>query len=344
MTAGLEVRDLALRFGNSPGLDHLSFEVKPGERLIILGASGAGKTSLLRAVAGLLPLTAGRVLVAGRDVTDEPPERRDAVYLHQTPLLFSHLSVFENVAFALRVRGAAAGVIAATVGALLKSVQLAGSEHRRPHTLSGGQRHRVALARAMAAKPAVLLLDEPLASLDPLLREEVRTALFTLQAEYQPAVVLVTHDLDEASALGHRIGVLLEGRLAQVATPEILFRYPASVAVARFLGIPNAVPGRITGGTFESSIGGFRIGGATPDGRVVAVFGTDALRSDVNGTVQGNVMAIRHGPARILATVQSADVVLTYAPPPDAIPLPGDLVHLALDPLQVTLCTEAADA
>ena len=343
MTGGLEALGLDVRFGDSPGLDGLSFNAAPAERLVLLGASGAGKTTLLRALAGLAPIASGRILIGGRDVTAEPTERRDAVYLHQTPRLFPHLSVFENVAFPLRIRGVSTPELISRVESLLESVRLPEYGHRRPHTLSGGQRHRVALARAMAARPAVLLLDEPFASLEPSLRGDVRTALFDLQSEYQPAVVLVTHDLDAAAALGHRIGVLLQGRLVQVAAPDVLFRHPASLAVARFLGIPNAVPGRVVAGRFESPLGSFRLAELASEGRAVAVFSADALRITADG-VEGRVVELRHGPARALATVRVGDLMLTVAPSPGALPDPGALIRLGLDPGQVTLCPEVPNA
>ncbi len=343
MTAALEARGLDVRFGTAIGLRDLSFDVAAGERFVVLGASGAGKTTLLRALGGLLPIAGGRITIAGRDVTEEPPERRDAVYLHQSPLAFPHLSVFENVAFPLRIRRTGAREIKATVDGLLRSVRLEGLADRPPHTLSGGQRHRMALARAMAARPAVLLLDEPLASLDPSLREEVRGTLIDLQAEYQPAVVLVTHDLDEAAELGHRIGVLQVGRLAQVAPPAVLFRHPASLEVARFLKIPNQVAGRVAAGRFQSPLGEWSSPGPIRDGPVVAVFGVDALRIGDDG-VECRVVALQHGPARVLVTVCAGELTMTFAPPPQAIPRPGDLVRLALDPRQVTLCPEATNA
>jgi ABC-type Fe3+/spermidine/putrescine transport system ATPase subunit len=239
----LEARGLEVPFGPAPGLRAISFRVAPGERFALVGASGAGKTSLLKAISGSGPLTAGSVWVEGREVTDRPPEGRGTVLLSQRPLLFPHLSVFENVAFPLQVRATPRREIGPRVEEVLSAVRLEGFGPRRPQSLSGGQAHRVALARAVVARPPVLLLDEPLTSLDPALREEVRRAILRVQAEYGPALVLVTHDLQEAGRMASQVGVILEGRLAQIASPHVLFRRPASAAVARFLGLPNDLQG-----------------------------------------------------------------------------------------------------
>lgn len=334
---GLRVSDLAARFGDAPGLAAISLEVAAGERLAVVGTSGAGKTTLLRAVAGLAPVEAGRIEVAGRDVTHLPPERRDAVYLHQTPLLFPHLSVGENVAFPLRVRRAADAEVRGRVDTLLRAVGLDGYAGRRPSTLSGGQRHRVALARAIAAGPATLLLDEPLSSLDPSLRQEVRDAIVAVQEETRPALVLVTHDLDEAGLLGHRVAVLLAGRVAQVAPPGELFARPASLAVARFLGIPNEVPGEVDGGgIFRSALGEIRIGQTMATGPAVALFRPDALRPVGEGGTTARVVGVRHRSSGATAVLRIAAVELEMAvagPPPRT----GDEVRVAVDPARVLI-------
>lgn len=332
---GLRVSELAARFGDAPGLAGISLEVAAGERMAVVGTSGAGKTTLLRAVAGLAPVSAGRIEVAGRDVTHLPPERRDAVYLHQTPLLFPHLSVGENVAFPLRVRGAADAEIRGRVESLLRAVGLDGFGTRRPSTLSGGQRHRVALARAIAAGPAALLLDEPLSSLDPSLRQEVRDAIVAVQEETRPALVLVTHDLDEAGLLGHRVAVLLAGRVAQVAPPGELFARPASLAVARFLGIPNEVPGEVDdGGVFRSALGEIGLRDAMPTGPVVALFRPDALRTVGEGGTPARVVGVRHRASGVAAVLRVASVELEMSVA-DRPPAPGDEVRVEVDPARV---------
>ncbi len=320
-TPALEARELSIPFGEDPGLARISFRVGRGERFVLVGSSGAGKTSLLRALSGSGPLTAGSVLVEGREVTTSPPEKRGMVLLSQKPLLFPHLSVFENVAFPLRVRGVPRGEVRERVRDALGSVRLEGFGPRKPRSLSGGQAHRIALARAVVARPPVLLLDEPLTSLDPSLREEVRESILAVQEEYQPALVLVTHDLPEAGRMAHFIGVILQGSLAQVAPPPELFRNPVSEAVARALGIPNSVPGAVgEGGALV--LGGWRLvdsgdcARAEPaprrpsaterQGRPVRlVFGLDAgrLAERGSGGIPVRVDQLRHHPEGTAARV-----------------------------------------
>jgi ABC-type sugar transport system ATPase subunit len=238
--AALELRGAAFAFGSGPalaGLGGLDLQVAAGERLLLIGPSGVGKTTLLKGIAGLTPTHRGSIEINGRNVTLLPPEARGAVYLHQSPVLFPHLSVEGNVAFPLQIRGVPEAEVRTRVREALDAVRLGSVAARGAAELSGGERHRVALARAVVARPPVLLLDEPLASLDPALREEVRDAILALQTRYAPALILVTHDLADVGHLAHRVGVLLDGTLAQVTTPDALFRDPASLAVARFLGM-----------------------------------------------------------------------------------------------------------
>lgn len=240
----LRAEALRVPFGDREGLASIDIEVAAGERLALLGPSGSGKTSLLRSLAGLQPILAGRVVVDGRDVTGGAPEQRGVVYMHQAPSLFPHLSVLRNVAFPLDVRGYERADADRLARAGLARVQLETLAERAPTTLSGGQRHRVALARALAASPRVLLLDEPFASLDPALRAEVREAVLdVLRESGGPGVVVVTHDVDEAAALGDRVAVLLDGAIAQSGPPAEVFARPATVEIARFLGTTNVMTG-----------------------------------------------------------------------------------------------------
>jgi ABC-type Fe3+/spermidine/putrescine transport system ATPase subunit len=347
---GLRISGLALRFGDAPGFSDLSCEVPAGARLVIVGASGAGKTTLLRAVAGLAPVDAGRVEVGGRDVTRLPPERRDAVYLHQTPVLFPHLSVFENVAFPLRVRRAAEPVVRERVRAALDTVRMAGFDARAPRTLSGGQRHRVALARAIAARPALLLLDEPLSALDPALRDDVREAILAAQGApppagaAAPALVVVTHDFDEAALLGDEIAVLVDRRIAQVAPPAVLFRRPASLAVARFLGVPNEVAGTVDGrGLFHSPLGALAAGpGAPPVGAAVAVCPVEALRAvppheAPPDAPRARVVAVRHRAHRTTVLLRAGGVALEAPASPVEPPAVGAELAVLVDARQLVL-------
>ncbi|HUR93369.1 MAG TPA: ABC transporter ATP-binding protein [Gemmatimonadales bacterium] len=335
---GLLVRGLRVPFGAAPGLENITFAVAPGERLALVGASGAGKTSLLRAVAGLGPGRADELRVDGRDIATMPPERRGIVYLHQTPLLFPHLSVAENIAFPLRVRRAGAAEVAGAVREVMHALRLDGLAERRVQALSGGQRHRAALARAIVARPPVLLLDEPFASLDPVLRHEVREAVRAAQASYRPAVVLVTHDLDEAGTLADRIGVLLGGRLAQVGPPGEIFASPRTLAVARFLGLSNEVPGTITAdGRFTSPLGVLPLRTPLPPGPGIAVFATRALRLDGGGTLAARMVELRHRVQQTTVIVALGDLGLEAAVH-EAVPAaPGGEVRLSLSGEEVSV-------
>lgn len=343
--AALELRDLVVPFGEASGLEPVSFAVGAGERLVLAGPSGVGKTSLLRAIAGLGSASAGQVLVRGADVGALPPERRDVAYLHQSPLLFPHLTVGGNVAFPLEVRGVPVAEVRARTAAALRAVRLEEFGRRMPATLSGGQRHRVALARSMVARPAVLLLDEPLAALDPVLRDEVRESLLALQHEYGPALVVVTHELEEASLLGDRIGVLLDRRLVQLAPPAELFARPTSLAVARFLGFPNELRGRVTNGRLVAEPFALPAPPGIPRGEAVAVFGADALKldaSDVAG-VPARVVSLRH---RLRASSVVVEVhgrrLEASVPMHGALPPPGAAVRLTLDTGRVLVYAQDA--
>lgn len=213
----LVVRGLSVAYGSHRVVDALSFDVAPGTSLALLGPSGAGKSSVLMAIAGLLEPESGTVELEGRDVTRLAPEQRNAVYLFQEPLLFPFLDVAGNVAFGLEARGLAPALVRERVGAILRRVRLDGLAHRAVDELSGGQQQRVALARALVTEPSVLLLDEPFASLDLALREEMGELVRTLRSELGVTLVLVTHDPIEAARLGDRVGVLIDGRLTALA-------------------------------------------------------------------------------------------------------------------------------
>ncbi len=358
----LELRELEVPFGKNPGLSGISFKVEKGERFALVGASGAGKTSLLRAVSGSDNPQNGKIFVEGRDVSNLPPEKRGMVLLSQRPLLFPHLSVSENIAFPLKVRGVGRGETSRRVEGALAAVQLEGYGPRSPQSLSGGQAHRAALARAVVARPPVLLLDEPLTSLDPSLREEVRQSIRRVQEEYGPALVLVTHDLEEAGRMADKIGVLMDGTLAQVASPSSLFRQPSSIAVARFLGFPNEVSGEVTP-EGDLVLAGVTVGKTEVEpGSVLAVFGADAGRvtSECLGGLRARVDRIHHYPGGATAEVTllgpdtpPGDVAPGHIPPPATAievsadptcpPEPGQKVELVFHPERMSVFPRMRD-
>jgi sulfate transport system ATP-binding protein len=232
----IELVDVAKSFGAYAALDGVSMRVARGELVALLGPSGCGKTTILRVIAGLEAPDGGRVLFDGDDATARPPGARGVGFVFQSYALFEHMSVHENVAFALRVRGERDRAVRERVERLLARVRLDGLGARRPSQLSGGQRQRVAIARALAASPGVLLLDEPFGALDAHVRAELRAWLRELHDETHTATVLVTHDREDAFAIADRVVVLHEGRVAQSATPRELEAHPASPWVAHFLG------------------------------------------------------------------------------------------------------------
>jgi thiamine transport system ATP-binding protein len=235
----LRVEDVSIAFDGKAALDRASLDAGDAEVVALLGPSGSGKTTLLRVIAGLERPDAGRVVLDGRDLADVPPYRRGIGLVFQDHALFPHRDVLGNVSFGLRMRGDSADAIAARAGDLLELVGLAGFGHRSVGTLSGGERQRVALARALAPQPQILLLDEPLGSLDRRLRDRLLEDLGRLFDELALTAVYVTHDQGEAFALGDRVAVMREGRVVQAATPDELWSHPLDLDVARFLGIGN---------------------------------------------------------------------------------------------------------
>ena len=245
----IEVRNLNKRFGQTVVCDNLNLDIPSGELVALLGPSGSGKTSLLRIIAGLEAPDTGTVLFHGEDTTHTDVRRRQVGFVFQHYALFGHMSIFENVAFGLRVRPKATRPsdkqITAKVTDLLKLVQLDWLADRYPHQLSGGQRQRIALARALAVEPKVLLLDEPFGALDAKVRKELRRWLRRLHDEVHVTSVFVTHDQEEAMEVADRIVVMNQGRIEQVGTPDEVYDHPATPFVLKFLGDVNLFHGRL---------------------------------------------------------------------------------------------------
>jgi putrescine transport system ATP-binding protein len=235
--------NVSKHFGEVAAVDGLSLDVFRNEFFALLGPSGCGKTTLLRLLAGFEMPDEGRVLLDGRDITATPPHRRPVNMMFQSYALFPHLSVAGNIAFGLRQDGLAKAAISARVDEMLALVKLEDLGGRRPDQLSGGQRQRVALARSLAKRPQVLLLDEPMAALDRKLREETQFELMDLQARLGLTFVIVTHDQEEAMTVAHRIAVMNKGRIVQAATPAEIYEQPRSRWVAEFVGDVNLIEG-----------------------------------------------------------------------------------------------------
>src|SRR5579885_3076154 len=242
----LRIEAVVKQFGKFRAVDGLSLDIRAGEFFALLGPSGCGKTTLLRMLAGFETPDAGRILLDGKDIARIPPHQRPVNMMFQSYALFPHLSVQDNIAFGLKRAGMAAADIEARVSEMIALVKLEGLDKRKPDQLSGGQRQRVALARSLARRPKLLLLDEPLAALDKKLRESTQLELMELQRRLGLTFIIVTHDQEEAMTVADRIGVMSAGRLDQVATPRELYEAPNSRWIAEFVGDINLFEGEVT--------------------------------------------------------------------------------------------------
>ena len=281
----VSLHNLSLDFPSGPSVLHdVSLTVGQGELMVLLGPSGSGKTTILRSIAGLLRPTAGDIRFDERTVLDVPPEKRGAVMLFQEHALFPFWDVGANVAFGLRMRRIDAATIRRKVAQALAAVQLTGYENRRPDELSGGQRQRVALARALVVQPRVLLLDEPLSSLEPSLREDLRGTIRTLQQQAGITMIFVTHDQTDAVAVADRICLLMQGAVRQIGEPRSFFERPVDSEVARFFGGINFLPGIKRGRIVETDIGPLEVDDTErPDGDVLVTIRPEAVEIGENG-------------------------------------------------------------
>ena len=235
----VEITDLCKSFSTVRAVDHVSLQIEDGEMLCLLGPSGCGKTTLLRLLSGFLVPDAGKIIMDGRDVTRQPPERRPTSLVFQSYALFPHLNVFENIAFGLRIRKLSSEEIRSRVRDMLQIVDLEGLENRAIRQLSGGQQQRVALGRALVMEPKVLLLDEPLSNLDAKLRVETRAQIRSIQKRVGITSIFVTHDQEEALTMADRIAVMNAGIIEQVDSPRGIYHHPVNRFVADFIGKSN---------------------------------------------------------------------------------------------------------
>jgi ABC-type Fe3+/spermidine/putrescine transport system ATPase subunit len=314
--------------------------------LTLLGPSGCGKTTSLRLVAGFLRPEAGRIFISGKSVEGEPPHRRRIGIVFQDYALFPNLNVLDNVCFGPAVQGWERGQARARGRELLAMVHLAGYERRRVHTLSGGERQRVALARALAPRPRLLLLDEPLSALDARLRRTLRQEIQSVQRELQVTTVYVTHDQEEALAISDRIAVMREGRIEQIGSPEEVYRRPASLFVAGFIGQANLVPGTVLAvrdglAVLDTLLGKLSAPAATPPGgrppargqRRVLFFRPEAARlgGRTGNRFHGRVVSREYLGGQVEAAVEAGGHRLVLSMPPGHS-APGESVRFAVDP------------
>jgi len=255
----IDIKNLKVNLGDFL-LQNINLDIEPGEYFIVLGPTGAGKTVLLESIAGLYPILEGKVRIGDNEITGLSPEKREIGIVYQDQALFPHLSVEENIAFGLKMRKCPKSEAQVKIGAIVEVVGITHLLNRNPATLSGGEKQKVALARALVTEPKVLLLDEPLSALDPETRERMQGELREMHHKVGVTIIHVTHDFEEAIALGHRVAVLNDGCIAQVGTPEEFLRRPSSEFVARFALSRNIFSGRVIG--IENGHAVIDIGGA----------------------------------------------------------------------------------
>jgi thiamine transport system ATP-binding protein len=320
----VEVDDVSVRLGAVAVLDAVNLSVPAGERLVVLGASGGGKTTLLRVIAGLQAIDAGTVCIDGIDQSATPPERRHVGMVFQDHALFVHLDVAHNIAFGLKLAGWSRDAQRARVGELLDLVGLTDFGARRVDDLSGGERQRVALARALAPSPSVLLLDEPLGALDRARRDDLVRELRSVFDDLEVTAVHVTHDQDEAFALADRVAVLVDGHIAQVAAPAELRATPATAEVAGLVGATTVIDGSVL-----ARWGIRRSGPVLVPPSAVRVHPRD--RPSTGAGERGVVDEVVWRGGRQVPLVRVASVVLEAFDGVDDAWTPGDRVTVVLD-------------
>jgi multiple sugar transport system ATP-binding protein len=341
--SSVEFRSVEKRFGTVQVLNDFSLEIPEGAFLVVLGPSGCGKTTALRILAGLEPLSGGRVLIGGDDVTDLPPRRRNVAMVFQSYALYPHMNIEENIGYPLKIRNVPKPERHAAV---MQVAELVGIPHlldRRPRQLSGGQRQRVALARAMVRNPSCFLMDEPLSNLDAKLRTSMRGELKRLQKELGTTTLYVTHDQAEATTMADLIAVIDNGDLQQIATPNEIYDRPANRFVATFVGNPalSLVPGRMDrgAGRFVSDLGAVRLSERTLSASADAAVEQMGVRPEdlrltspeEEGVLRGQVYVVEPMGHETIVEVQAGDVHLIVLAPRDWRGAFGQSVGIRVD-------------
>jgi putative spermidine/putrescine transport system ATP-binding protein len=329
----VELSDLTRVYGSVRALDGLTLHIEPGELVALLGPSGCGKTTALRILAGLDTATSGTVSVGGKDLTRVPASKRDMGMVFQAYSLFPHMTVIDNVAFGLKMRGRDGAARRTRAGDMLDLVGLGEHADRYAHQLSGGQQQRVALARALAIEPSVLLLDEPLSALDAKVRVQLRDEIRRVQIEVGTTTLFVTHDQEEALAVADRVGVMNAGRLEQLAPPAELYSAPASRFVGEFVGLSNRLPAEVTGEV--AVVLGQQVpvlpGSATGPGHALIRPEAVSVVADVAGPATVATVMFLGPLSRVTCSLADGTDVVAQLASSDALRLqPGDPVRLEI--------------
>ncbi len=306
----LEVRGVSASYGEVRVLQDISLTIAPGEFVALLGSSGCGKTTLLRSISGFVPVDDGQILLAGQDITNRPPDKRNMAMVFQSYALWPHMTAAQNIGYGLRLRRVPQADLKRRVAAMLDLLGLEGLGERKVTQLSGGQRQRVALGRALAIEPQILLLDEPLSNLDARIRQTVRHEIKALQEQLGITAVHVTHDREEAMVMADRIVILDAGHIVQVGAPEEVYNRPASPFIAAFMGADNVVDF-----TVERANGRVRIPAAEHNDEAFLPAG------DVSGAV--HLVGDCNGPVQAHFRGEAAGLVSGEEIPPDSLVLRG---------------------
>jgi putative spermidine/putrescine transport system ATP-binding protein len=334
----VEMTGLRRSYGDVHALDGLDLHLSPGEMVVLLGPSGCGKTTALRILAGLERQDAGTISVGGKDLSRVPANKRDMGMVFQAYSLFPHLTVLDNVAFGLKLRGKSRSARRGRAGDMLDLVGLGQHKDRYANQLSGGQQQRVALARALAIEPSVLLLDEPLSALDAKVRVQLRDEIRRVQRDVGTTTLFVTHDQEEALAIADRVGVMNAGRLDQIAPPAELYASPATPFVGEFVGLSNRLPAQVSGGAARVLDSDIPVLAGSGTGAGLALVRPESVSFEPAADGAATILSVAFlGPvSRATAALEDGTLVVAQVDSAAAAALAvGDRVRVRIDPVPI---------